>query len=97
MLTGPFEALPTGAVEVERKLGANGQERSVYALSTEHEDFIASADMLMGVDFKDAEYAESLDEARPALSYIPGQILYYHGHSGGSARTSPQGHQGVPG
>ena len=77
---GTVEALPTNAVEIERRPGANGQERSIYALSDEHKDFIASADMLMETEFADADYAESLDEARPALSYIPGQILYYHGY-----------------
>ena len=77
---GTVEALPTNAVEIERRPGANGQERSIYALSDEHKDFIASADMLMETEFADADYSESLDEARPALSYIPGQILYYHGY-----------------
>ena len=77
---GTVEALPTNAVEIERRPGANGQERSIYALSDEHKNFIASADMLMETEFADADYSESLDEARPALSYIPGQILYYHGY-----------------
>ncbi len=76
---GKIESLPENAVEVERKTSETGQEWSVYALSPEHEAFIESADMLVDAEFQDADYGASLDDARPALLYIPGQIYYYHG------------------
>jgi len=77
---GKVEALPPGAVEEKRVPTTTGGERSVYILSKEHKAFIESADMLMKAQFKDGEYGQSLEEARPALAYLPGQILYNHGY-----------------
>jgi len=77
---GKIETLPPNAVEEERVVMANGQERAVYMLSPEHVAFIESSDMLLEAQFENEEYVASLEDARPALAYIPGQILYFHGH-----------------
>ncbi len=77
---GTVEALPANAVEEERLTLPSGATRSKYTLSEDHLAFIESADMLLDASFSNEEYAGSLEEARPALAYLPGQILYYHGH-----------------
>jgi TolA-binding protein len=77
---GTVEALPSNAVEEERVALPSGATRSKYTLSDDHKAFIESADMLLETEFSSEEYAGSLEEARPAMAYLPGQILYYHGH-----------------
>ncbi|MEC8193080.1 MAG: tetratricopeptide repeat protein [Myxococcota bacterium] len=77
---GTVEALPADAVEEERVALPSGATRSKYTLSDDHLAFIESADMLVDATFSNEDYAGSLDEARSALAYLPGQILYYHGH-----------------
>ena len=70
---------PTAVVE-ERVDLSNGSDRSVYTLSDEHQALIASSDMLVDAEFQDEALAEALDKFRSAMAYIPGQILYHHGH-----------------
>ena len=77
---GTFEQLPSDAVEEDQVQLPSGTTRSKYTLSDEHKAFIESADMLMDTTFSDEEFSDALEKARPALTYLPGQILYYHGH-----------------
>ncbi len=76
---GTVEALPANAVVEQEVTLPSGGTRSVYTLSEEHRVFIDSADVLLETEFSNEDYAGSLDEARPALAYLPGQILYIHG------------------
>jgi len=81
---GKVESLPPDAVEESRVTLVSGAERVVYQLSDAHKDFIESADMLSQAKFENEEYAESLEQFRPAMAYLPGQILYFHGHLEGA-------------
>ncbi len=81
---GTVEALPVDAVAKSRVALPSGAERVVYELSDEHKAFIESADMLAKAQFTSEEYIESLEQFRPAMAYLPGQILYYHGHLDGA-------------
>ena len=38
------------------------------------------AEIVKIFEFTNEEYKASLEAARPAMAYLPGQILYYHGH-----------------
>jgi TolA-binding protein len=77
---GRVEQLPVNAVAEEQVQLPSGVSRTVYKLSDGHVGFIESADMLVDISFTHEEYAQSLDDSRAALLYLPGQILYYHGH-----------------
>ncbi|MGB0639124.1 MAG: tetratricopeptide repeat protein [Myxococcota bacterium] len=77
---GKVEVLPPDAVQEKVVTAESGNTRAVYFVSDEHKQFIDVADMLLEVEFTNEEYKASLDAARPAMAYLPGQILYYHGH-----------------
>ena len=54
------------AAEVEAQISASKDEKEQDRLQTELDNIRA--------------YAEALEQFRPALAYLPAQILYYHGH-----------------
>ena len=57
----------------------SGQKRAIYALSEEHQLFVAAADVLQTASFKDEDWAKVLRENKAAFYYIPAQIYYEHG------------------
>jgi len=77
---GKPETRPDGAVEEKRVALPSGKERVVYAIDDDHKRFIEVADELVDAQFTDAEYKDALDQFRPALAYLPAQILYNYGH-----------------
>ncbi|MEQ1565468.1 MAG: tetratricopeptide repeat protein [Myxococcota bacterium] len=74
---------PTDAT-VERTYTAGDKTVTVFALTPDRADFIRSADGVLAHQFgpsADPElpnYQDAVDQRRPTLLYLTGQILYYH-------------------
>lgn len=77
---GTVEKRPDNAVEERKVALPSGKERVVWQIDDDHKRFIEVADQLVDAQFTDKEYAVALDEFRPALAYLPAQILYNYGH-----------------
>ncbi len=76
---GAADTLPPDAV-VERTVTLpSGKERPIYALSPAHQRFIEAADALVAATFTDPDYTQALETFRPALAYLPANILFVHG------------------
>lgn len=76
---GAVETLPPDATVERRVTLPSGKERPIYTLGPLHARFIATCDALVTATFVDPDYAAALDQYRPALAYLPAQILYNHG------------------
>ena len=77
---GTVEVRPADAVEEKRVPLPSGAERVVYKIDEDHARFIEVCDQLVDAQFTDKDYAQALEEFRPALAYIPAQIQYNYGH-----------------
>ncbi len=77
---GAVEKRPDDAVEERKVALPSGKERSVFVIDDEHRRFIEVADELVAAQFTDKDYAEALEQFRPALAYLPAQILFNYGH-----------------
>ena len=77
---GAAETRPEAAVEEKRVTLPSGKERVIYQLDEDHKKFIEVCDALVAAEFTDKDYKQALDEFRPALAYLPAQILYNYGH-----------------
>jgi TolA-binding protein len=80
-----FDA-PPAEPQVERSypVGEEGRTIDVLALSQDRQDFLASADAVLGHTFTKSEdenlpdYQAEVDRLRPAIMYLQGQMLFYH-------------------
>lgn len=77
---GAVEKRPADAVEERKVALPNGKERVVWVVDEDHKRFIEVADELVNAQFTDKDYADALEQFRPALAYLPAQILYNYGH-----------------
>jgi TolA-binding protein len=85
---GALEKVPADATVERVDTTPFGKQVTVYALSDEHKAFIQSCDDLATREFKDPEWAPTLEENRRALVYLPTQILFNHGrYQEGEARA----------
>lgn len=77
---GALDARPDDAKVEKVVTTAAGKEVTRYVISDEQKAFMEVADDLVTREFAPGEWAKALEDDRPALAYIPGQILYSHGH-----------------
>jgi TolA-binding protein len=77
---GKLEIVPPDAVVERVDKTAFGKEVTRYMISDEQKAYIQSCDDLAQREFTDPAWAPELEKNRAALTYIPAQILYYHGH-----------------
>lgn len=77
---GSVEIRPPDATEEKKVALASGKERVIYNIDQDHQHFIEIADELVSAEFTDKDFAEALEQYRPALAYLPAQILFNYGH-----------------
>lgn len=81
---GDFKSVPADTVVERMAATPGGKQREVFGLGKDHGELIEACDQLVDARFESgnetsAAYAEALESFRPALAYLPGQILYHHG------------------
>lgn len=76
---GKIDALPAGAAIESVTPTPKGGTITRYALSPAHAAFIESADDLSSREFSSPDWVKELEADRPALMYLPAQILFVHG------------------
>ncbi|MBX2800296.1 MAG: tetratricopeptide repeat protein [Myxococcales bacterium] len=75
---------PPAEAQVERTYQAGGKEIQVFALSQDRSEFLVAADAVVAHDFTGVptgdlpDYREEVEEKRPLLMYVGGQMLFYH-------------------
>ncbi len=76
---GKAEDVPQGQTIDKTVTSDFGKSITVYHVSDEQKAYMASIDDVLARTFTSPDVAPLVDKSRPALTYLPGQILFNHG------------------